>query len=216
MPQGVSFLEGAMVDTAGVSLHAMELTGITPGGTVAVIGPGPIGMMVMRLAKAMGSAETIVVGRSPRLETAQKLGCEYAVNFERCDPVAAVREITGGLGVDEAFECSGAAGTMDEAIRMVKKGGRVGLIGVPPESLREPVPFKQIVHDEIAIFGSRADPNVAHKVLGMMASGRLAVKEFVTQTFPLEAFAEALETFVTRKDHALKVVVLPNGAEEAR
>lgn len=214
MPAGVSFREGAMVDTAGVSLHALELTGITPGGTVAVIGPGPIGMMVMRLAKALGAAETIVVGRNPRLETARQLGCEHAVDFERTDPVAAVRAITGGFGVDEAFECSGAPGTMDEAIRMVKKGGRIGLIGVPPESLREPVAFKHIVHDEIAIFGSRADPNVAHKVLAMMASRRLAVKEFVTHTFPLEAFGEAMETFVTRKGHALKVVIEPNGSEE--
>ena len=57
----------AMCDTAGVALHGLELAGITPGSTVAVIGPGPIGMMAMKLAKAMGAAKVIVVGRNPRL-----------------------------------------------------------------------------------------------------------------------------------------------------
>ena len=61
-------------------------------------------------------------------------------------------------GVDEAFECSGAAGTLTQSIKMVKKGGKVSLLGVPSPTVQEAVPFKLIVHDEIMITGSRADP----------------------------------------------------------
>lgn len=214
MPDNVSFVEAAMVDTAGVSLHGLELTGITPGGTVAIIGPGPIGMMAMRIAKALGAAKSIVVGRGARLQSAQKLGCDYAVDFEAGDPVAAVREITGGFGVDEAFECSGAEGTLNQAIRMVKRGGRVGMLGVATDGQMEKVPFKYITHQEIAIFGSRANPNVSDKVLSLISAGNLYVKDFVTHTFPIEEFAEALDTFVKRKGNAVKVVILPNGKEQ--
>jgi L-iditol 2-dehydrogenase len=81
----------------------------------------------MRLAKAMGAAKVIMVGRKSRLEAAKRLGADAVVDFEKEEPIEAVRALTGGRGVDEAFESSGAAGTLIQAIRMVKKGGRVSL-----------------------------------------------------------------------------------------
>jgi len=213
MPPGVSFQEGAVVDTAGVVLHGMELTGITPGGTVAVIGPGPIGLIAMRMARIMGAARVIVVGRRSRLKAAGELGADLLVDFEKEDPVEAVRAATDDLGVHEAFECSGAEGTFNQAVRMVKKGGRVGLLGVPPDRVVEQLPFKYVVHNEIAIFGSRANPNVSRKVLQLIASGQLAVSDLITHVFPLEAFDQALDTFVHRRGGAVKVVIEPNGKE---
>ena len=67
MPAEMTFREGALVDTAGVVLHGLELSGVTPGGTVAVIGPGPIGLIAMRLARLLGAARVIAVGRGARL-----------------------------------------------------------------------------------------------------------------------------------------------------
>ncbi len=71
IPDHVSFREAALVDTAGVTAHSMDQTGITMGGTVVVIGPGPIGMIAMRLARVLGAAKVIAVGRNPRLESAK-------------------------------------------------------------------------------------------------------------------------------------------------
>lgn len=210
MPATMTFREGALVDTAGVVLHGLELSGITPGGAVAVIGPGPIGLIAMRLARVLGAARVIAVGRGARLQAARKAGADTLVNFEETDPVQAVRDATGGLGVDEAVECSGAAGTFRQAVEMVRKGGRVSLIGVPPGTVIEPLPFKYIVHNEIAIFGARANPNVSHKVISLIASGQLAVADLVTHVFPLEKFAMALDYFVNRREGAIKVVIEPN------
>jgi len=215
IPAGVSFREGALVDSSGVALHGLELSGVTTGGTVAVIGPGPIGLVSMRLAKTMGAARVIMVGRGSRLEASRKLGADRLVDIEKADPVDAVREDTDGLGVDEAFECSGAPGTFNQAVRMVRKGGRVSLLGVPPGSLMEPLPFKYIVHNEIAIFGSRANPNVSAKVIHLVSSGQLKVKDLITHVFPLTEFDQALDAFVNRKDGAIKVVIEPNGPEES-
>ena len=214
MPDQVSFAEGSLGDTAAVSLHGLELTGITPGGTVVVIGPGPIGILAMRLGKAMGAAKVIMVGRRSRLAAAKQLGADAIVDFEKVEPVEAVRNFTGGRGVDEAFECSGAAGTLIQSIKMVKKGGKVSLLGVPSASVQEAVPFKHIVHDEIMVTGSRADPNTMWKAIGMIAAGELNVKDLITHQFPIESYEEALDVFVNRKDGAVKVVIEPNGKEE--
>jgi L-iditol 2-dehydrogenase len=213
MPSNVTFAEGSMCDTAGVSLHGLELTGITPGGFVVVIGPGPIGLLAMRLAKAMGAAKVIMVGRKSRLEAAKRLGADAVVDFEKEEPVEAVRAITGGRGVDEAFESSGAAGTLIQAIRMVKKGGRISLLGVPSDKVQEAIPFKYLVHNEIMIIGSRADPNTMWRAMGMIASGSLNVRDLITHQFPIERYTEALDIFINRKENAVKVIIEPNGKE---
>jgi L-iditol 2-dehydrogenase len=213
MPENVSFLEGALVDTAGVALHGLELSGVPAGGSVAVVGPGPIGLIAMRLAKALGAARVIMVGRGARLEKAGRMGAERLIDIRAQEPVEAVRKATGGLGVDLAVECSGAQGTLAQCVGMVRKGGRVVLLGVPPDHVREELPFKYIVHNEITIHGSRANPNVAAKVLELLSAGRLAVKDLITHTYALAEFAQALETFEQRRDGAIKVVVEPNERE---
>jgi L-iditol 2-dehydrogenase len=159
----------------------------------------------------MGAARVIAVGRGARLEAAHQAGADVLVNFEQTDPVQGVRDATGGRGVDEAVECSGAPGTFRQAVEMVRKGGRVALVG-PPNHVIEPLPFKYIVHNEIAIFGSRANPNVSRKVINLIAAGQLRVADLVTHTFPLEEFATALDTLVHRRGNAIKVVVVPIGS----
>ncbi len=211
MPAAVGYHQGALVDTAGVALHCMELTGISPGGTVAVIGPGPVGLLAVLMARVLGASRVIAIGRGFRLQAAAKLGAAGLVDFEREDPVAAVRGLTGGAGVDEAFECSGAEGTFAQAAAMVRRGGTVGLVGIPPATVMEKLPFARIVLDEISICGSRANPNVSARVLELMASGQLNVDPLITHSLPLAEFERALDLFVTRKEGAIKIIVEPNG-----
>lgn len=213
MPDNVSFAEAAMVDTTGVALHGIELAGITPGGKVVVIGPGPIGLSAMRLAKLKGAAQVIVIGRGSRLQAAKRLGADVIIDINAEDVYARVRELTNGVGADEAFECSGAKGTFHQAVKLVRRGGRVVLLGVPAGEVTEELPFKYVTANEIAIFGSKANPNVSDKVLALMSTGQLVVKDMISHRFPLDEFAEALDTFVKRKGDAVKVVILPNGEE---
>ena len=207
----VSFPEGALVDTAGITVHALRRVGITPGGTVAVIGPGPISLIAMRMARLLGAAKVLAFGRNPRLSlVGQSAG--VCVDFEQQHPVEAVRDLTGGLGADEVFECSGAKGTFRQSVLMLKRGGKVGLLGVPSRDMMEELPFAYVVSNEISIFGSKADPHTAKHIVALVASGRLILKDLITHKFPLEEFGEALDTFVSRKDGAMKVVLEPNGS----
>lgn len=214
LPEQVSFKEAAMCDTAGVALHGLELADVIPGSTVAVIGPGPIGIMAMKLAKAMGAGKVIVVGRMPRLETALELGADQVVDFSKCDPVDEVQKLTGGLGVSLVLECSGAPGTIVQALNMCGKGGKVVMLGVAKDGVTEDIPLKFTTHNELTLLGSRANPDVSQKVISMIASGRIDVKQMVTHTFSLAEIGEAFDTFEKRLDGAMKVVIYPNGEEE--
>ncbi|MDI9483300.1 MAG: zinc-binding dehydrogenase [Bacillota bacterium] len=215
MPDSVSYKEGAMADTAGVALHGIELACQKPGSTVAVIGPGPIGIMAMKISKALGAGRVIVIGRGSRLQSAIKLGCDDAVDFTACDPVEKVRELTGGLGVDVCYECSGAKGTINQGIRMCRRKGKVVMLGVAPDNVTEEIPLRYTTANEISILGSKANPNTGWKVMELISRGNISVESMVTHTFDLEHIADAIDTFVNRKDNVMKVVIYPNGGEDA-
>ncbi|MFR5601337.1 MAG: zinc-dependent alcohol dehydrogenase [Lachnospiraceae bacterium] len=213
LPDQITFEEASMCDTAGVALHGLELAGVEPGSTVVVIGPGPIGMMAMKLAKAMGAGKVIVVGRNPRLESAKQLGADELVDFSLTDPVIEVRRFTGSRGADLVLECSGAPGTIVQGLEMCGKGGKVVMLGVAKDGITEAIPLKYTTHNELTLLGSRANPNTGRKVVNMIAGNRIEVKDLITHTFPLEEIGSAFETFEQRLDGAMKVVIYPNKKE---
>lgn len=211
LPANVSFPEAAMMDAAGTALNVIQKAGITPGGTVAVIGPGPIGMVVTKLAKALGSSRAIMIGRGERLRKAREMGSDVLIDFEKEDVIKTVMELTAGIGADEVYECAGKQGTLNQAIQIVKKTGNIGVIGMPPMGNVEKIDNRKMILNEVTVFGSRANPNVTHKLVAMVSAGRLIVKDVITHHFSLENFEEALDCFVNRKDGALKVIIHPNG-----
>lgn len=209
LPDNVSFEEASLADTAGTALQAIRLTGIVPGGYTVVIGPGPIGIFAMQIAKSMGS-RTIMVGRRERLKLAEKLGADHIVDYEECgDIVSRVKEITGGLGAHQSFECAGSSNAIEQCVRSVRKNGKVALVSLPTDDLHS-IPTKTMVMNQIAVFGSRANPNCAKDVLDLMAGGAINSKDLITHVFPLSDFSKAMKTFVERIDGAMKVVVTPN------
>lgn len=209
IPDTLSFKHATLVDTAGVALHAIELIGVTPAGTVVIYGPGPMGICAMQIVKKMGTANVIVVGRGYRLELAKKLGADYVVNFSKEDPVEAIRKITNGIGADEAIECSGADIAPMQCVQSVKKGGKVVLIAFN-YSKNLPFPIMgDLTLNEITLVGSRANPNVSKKVITMLDKKMIDGDTLITHVFPLEEYEKGLDTFVNRKDNCLKVVIEP-------
>jgi len=208
LPGKISYEEASLVDTAGTAFQAIKLSGITPGGYSVAFGPGPIGIFVMQIAKSMGS-KTIMVGRRERLQAARRLGADYIVDCESIiDVVAAVREMTGGTGADEVFECAGTQDAILQAVRCVKKNGNVSVIALPTMD-EMMIPVKTMVLNQITVHGSRANPNCSEKVIDLMSQGKLNAKDMITHEFPLDEIHEAMNTFVKRINGALKVVVRP-------
>ena len=205
----LSFVHASLLDTCGVALHGVDMAGVTPGGTAAIWGPGPVGLCALQIIRGMGSARVIMVGRGQRLKTAGELGASILIDYEKEDPVKCIKEITGGIGVDEIQLCSGGSDNLDLCMRSVKKGGKINMIGFFDDASVSIPHLTTVVMNELVISGSRANPNVSDRVLSMLAAGIIKGDKIVTHTFPLEEYGKAIETFVTRKDGAIKVVVEP-------
>src|ERR1700716_4191210 len=117
VPETMSDAEATLVVTAGTSMYGLtELGGLVAGESVVVIGPGPIGLLAVAVAKALGASPVILTGtRNRRLAIGKELGADHVINAKNEDPVAAVRRLNGGKGVDYVIECSGAPGAVNEA-----------------------------------------------------------------------------------------------------
>jgi L-iditol 2-dehydrogenase len=191
VPDAISDEEAAMLDPTAIALHTVIRGGHRAGDTV------------------VGAGRVIVVGRGPRLAKAGELGHD-TVDFTAGDPVATVRERTGGRGADVALECSGAAEAVGQCVGLVRKGGRVAVIGIPLQDAR--LPMQRLVLDEIDVVGVRAAAGEMPRAIQLVAGGRLRVRELVTHRFALDDFAEAYATFTERRDGALKVIVRPGAA----
>jgi L-iditol 2-dehydrogenase len=150
LPDHVSFQEGALCEPLAVAVHAvMERSSIEAGNTVLVTGPGPIGVLVLQVAKAVG-AKVFISGTQrdeEKLKLAERIGANHCVQIDQHDPNPLIYELTGGMGVDVAFECSGAMGALKDCLQGVRKGGemvQVGLFGRPIELNFDDITFKEV------------------------------------------------------------------------
>lgn len=209
IPDSLSFDHASLNDICGVAMHCINLTGITPAGTVAVFGPGPAGVAAMQIAKGYGAARVIMIGRGSRLQRAKEIGADCIVDITAQDPVEEVRRITDGYGVDEVLECSGASVAPVQAVKMLKRGGKLGLIGHYHDPELKFPNLLDLISNELTIYGSRANPGVSEAVISMLSRGVIRGETLVTHTFPLEEYEKALDVFTGRKDGCLKVVIHP-------
>src|SRR4051812_10489372 len=206
LPDSVSFDEGAVIDPASIALHVARRGNIQAGDTVVVTGAGAIGVLAADSALICGAARVVVVGRGYRLEKAAALGFE-TVDTTAGDPVAAVRELTGGLGADVVLECAGVPETLTWAMAMLRRGGRCAMVGIPTEDVG--LRLQPLVLDELELVGSRASAGEMRRVMPFVANGRMRVGELITHRFPLTEYAEALALFDDRSSGAIKIIINP-------
>jgi len=209
--------EATLVVTAGTAMYGLtELGGLVAGESVVVVGPGPIGLLGVGVAKALGAQPVILTGtRDNRLKTGLELGADHVVNVRREDPVEAVRRLNGGKGVDYVLECSGAPNAVNEAARMVNRGGKICLAAFPHEPV--PVDIAHIVRNNIYLYGIRGEGRSAtHRAEAFMRQKRFDATKIHTHTFALDDLPTALRYARDRVDDAIKVVVKARGVAARR
>ena len=206
LPDALSFEDGALIDPASIALHVANRANITPGDTVVITGAGAIGLLGGDAARIRGAGRVIVVGRGRRLAKAAALGFE-TVDYGAGHPVAAVRAMTGGLGVDVALECAGVPEAVEWALEMLRRGGRCAAVGIPTVGVE--IAMQKLVLDELELVGSRASAGEMRRVMPHVVDGRMRVRELITHRFPLARYDEALATFNDRSSGAIKIVVTP-------
>ena len=200
--------EATLVVTAGTAMYGLtELGGLVAGESVVVTGPGPIGLLGVAVAKALGAQPVMLTGtRDNRLELGRQLGADHVINVKKEDAVEAVRRLNGGKGVDYVLECSGAPQAVNEAVRMVNRGGKICLAAFPGKQVE--VDIANIVRNNVYLYGIRGEGKSAtHRAEAFMVQKRFDASKVHTHTFALDDLPTALRYARERIDDAIKVVV---------
>lgn len=199
LPDGVSLDDGAWTDNLGVALWALERGRVAAGERVAVVGPGAIGLCAAQLARAMG-AQVTLFGRGERLARAARFA-----DLTSEDPASAFGTF------DAVVEFAGTAEAARDAIRLARRGGRVVLGGATGQGVElSGLDLATIVRGHLDVLGSVANPKrVSARALPYLARGQVNVRDLTTHHFPLGRFADAWDTFVERRDGAIRVMLHP-------
>ena len=208
VPDSMSDAEATLVVTAGTSMYGLtELGGLVAGESVVVIGPGPIGLLAVAVAKALGANPVILTGtRNKRLAIGQELGADRVININDEDAVEVVKQLTGGIGADYVVECAGTEATLNQAIHMTNRGGKICLAAFPHESAN--LDIAHLVKNNIYAYGIRGEGRSAtRRAMALMAEKRFDATRIHTHTFPLADLPTALRYARHRVDDAIKVVV---------
>jgi len=211
IPTPLSMEEAAVAELAACVVRAVfERVGIEPGDVVAVLGPGPTGLLALQAAKVAGAANVVVTGVSAdeeRLAVARKLGADAVINVEKEDSVEAIKSLTDGWGADVVFEASGASSARRQAFDIVRRCGKVGLIGLTGKPTD--INLDRIVEGELDVKGSWGTVWTSwRRTLDLLSSGAIKVSPLITAKLPLEDWRKGFEMMEERK--ALKVLLVPS------
>jgi L-iditol 2-dehydrogenase len=210
VPDHVTYEEAAITEPLACVLHGAEEARVKLGDTVAIIGAGPIGLLHLLTVRKMGAGKVIISDTiDERLQIAQRLGADHAVNAKHEDTVEKTKELTGGYGADVVIEAIGMPATWEQALRMVRKGGTVLEFGGCPPNTEIKVSTEQLHYGETTVMGAfHTTPAHFKKALNLIASGTINVKPLITNRMKLDDIKRAFETLTTSKTD-IKIAISP-------
>lgn len=208
LPSDLTFYDGASIDPIASAYHAVRQAHISARDTVAIVGPGPIGLYALQLVRAEGARRTVALGRGAgRLEVARRLGADAVVDVSVTDPVEAVRDANAGRLADIVIEATGNPQAIETACQAAAKKGKVVLTGIfHHEAHIDP---RHIVKKELRVRGSicysRDDFATS---IQLVADGRVRTAPVITHVLDLDEMHTALDLIKSRE--AVKVILEPN------
>jgi L-iditol 2-dehydrogenase len=208
LPDRLNFEQAAMVEAVSVAVHAVQRTPLPAKATVAVVGTGMIGLLVVQALRVAGCGRIIAMDLDEgRLRLATRLGATQSIKADDPEWLAKVRAFTAGRGADAAFEVVGLAATVKTAIESIRKGGTVTLVG----NLKPQVdlPLQSVVTRELTLIGTCASAGEYPACLDLIANGKINVTELISATAPLEEGAQWFERLYAGEKGLMKVLLRP-------
>jgi L-iditol 2-dehydrogenase len=210
VPDGVSPEEAAMTEPAAVALGAVELANLAPGEPVVILGPGPIGLLVLAMCRAVGAGPIVVVGQevdARRLATARRMGAAEALGGDWDAVTRRVTALTDGLGAAVVFEASGSPAAAAAGLTLLRKGGEMVLVGIYPEPVQVDA-TREVVRQMKSIRGSYGGSSLDFdRVLTLVAAKRVDLAPLISEILPLTEAARGFE--LLRRKEAFKVLLRP-------
>ncbi|XP_039275521.1 sorbitol dehydrogenase-like isoform X2 [Nilaparvata lugens] len=210
IPDSVSFEEAALIEPLSVGMHACRRGKLQIGDTVLVIGAGPIGLVTLICAKAMGARRVIITDLLDfKLEVAKELGADHTLLVKPSDDekevTKKIQEILEGNLPDITIDCSGFESTIKLGLQATRNGGTLVLVGMGAQEVK--LPLLAAMCREVDIKGVFRYANDYPVVLSMISSGKLNLKKLITHKFNLEETLEAFNTARTGKGNPIKVMI---------
>ncbi|GLZ52124.1 2,3-butanediol dehydrogenase [Actinomycetospora sp. NBRC 106378] len=206
---GLTAEQGALVEPLAVGYHAAKLSGLQQGGTAAVFGSGPIGLVTAAALRATGAGQVIVVEPAEaRKAKAPGAGADHVLDPTEVDVPETIRELTGGRGADVTFECAGIDQVLASAVASTRPGGtcvNVSIWGHPAT-----FDVNSLVFSEITLVGSLAYANRHEEVIELIRSGTVDVEQFITGRIALEDIVDrGFRELIDHKESNVKILVHP-------
>jgi L-iditol 2-dehydrogenase len=205
LPDSISDVEGAMLEPLGVAIHSVDLAHLKPGFSVGVFGCGPIGLLIIQLARLSGASQVIATETLPhRVDAAYACGADHVIRiFDRTDPVE-VLSLTHNRGVDVAFDVSGTPDAVTAAFNAVTPGGKVILVGIPED---DQTTFTASIarRKGLTIKMIRRMKHTYPRAIDMVSNRKIDVKSIITSQFPYTQSQQAFQTAARRE--GLKVII---------
>ncbi len=212
LPEGLSYDEACFVEPVAVALHAVGRVPVKAGDTAVVVGAGIIGLLVMQALKVAGASRVVAVDLDEgRLALARDLGADEALVSDAETVTARIGEITGGKGADIVMEVVGIAPTVDLAIRCVRRGGSVGLVGNLAPNVN--LPLQAVVTGEIALYGSCSSAGEYDDALRHIAGGAIKVLPLVSRVADLSEGETWFQKLAKGDEGLVKVILHPPGSD---
>ena len=207
LPENVSTMEGALIEPLAVGMHAANQGGAHLGQTAVVTGAGCIGLVTLLSLKAMGVSNVIVVDiMEKRLQKALELGATAVINGKEEDTVARIMELTGGRGFDLGIETAGSQITASQLIKGANKGATIVFVGYSASG-EMTLPIGMALDKELTFKTVFRYRNIYPMAIDAVASGKINIKDIVTDYFELDDIQNALDSCVKNKADIVKGVI---------
>ncbi len=209
LPETVDPLHGAFSEPLACCLHGLDVARIRAGDSVAVLGGGVIGMLMVQLARLAGAGTVILATRQAgRRALAETLGATHSVDPAAGDVEQAIRAIVPD-GVDVALECAGVPETFRQSVGAVRRGGTAVLFGVMAKGRKVEVEPFDLLFREVRLEAAYLNPHTHQRAAEMIVAGRLALDPLISRVVDLEALPEEIGGAPRQGD--VKVMVRPGG-----
>lgn len=210
LPATLSPIHGAFSEPLACCLHGLDVARIAPGNSVAVLGGGVIGLLMVQLARLAGATTIILSTRQqPRRDLALATGATHAVDASRADASDLIAGSTGIApgGVDVVLECAGAPETFAQSIAIARRGGTIVPFGVTPKGATIAVEPYDLLTRELRIESAWLNPLTHARAATLIAGGALELDRLVTRTVPLEEVPAILAAAPAAGE--IKIVAVP-------
>jgi 2-desacetyl-2-hydroxyethyl bacteriochlorophyllide A dehydrogenase len=208
IPSNVTFEQAAMVEAVAVALHSVNISRIRPGDKCVVVGAGMIGIFILKLLKISGALNIIAIDNNPkRLELASFAGADHTFGSTETGLVKKISALTNNRGADISFEAVGKGESVNTAIDVVRKGGRVVLVG--NISATVDFPLQKVVTRELTILGSCAIRGEYETVLSLLETGKISVEDQISAVVPLAEGAAWFEKLYKKEESLNKIILVP-------